>query len=448
MAAKQQDPIHAQLAAHFPRLSRDRIYINAAGRTPLPLRSLSVGLEAVRKKAETPWDIGSTDDDRDAIRALFAGMIGAEPRDVCTAPSTSYAIMLAANNLRCRLTGERSRVLVLEDQMSSHVLPWQEACAHAGDGSLLVVQRPADFDWTREVLREIEGGTVAICAVPPCHWCDGSVLDLEAIGAACAARDVALVVDATQWLGGGGALDVRRIGATFVACSVHKWLLGPYGVALCYAREDFWRTAAPLEHHDRNREGAQHVECLPMGPGGEGYPTAFQPGALRLDSGGRPSFILMPMLLASLELLASTPQAELADAVGGFTRELAARARALGFRVPVRHAPCIVGLWPDPRAMPSAEAIVAALAARKPRPVVVGARFGAIRVSPHAYNTRADLEVLLRGLADAVAPPAELPPHAHAAAAVTPAEGGDFRRAEIGAEEQMRRLWRPQKSQL
>lgn len=438
-------PLH-ELASHFPRLSRDRIYINAAGRSPLPLRSLTVGLAAVRKKAETPWDIGSTDADRDAIRALFAGMIGAEPRDVFTTPSTSYAITLAAKNLHFKLTSERNRVLVLQDQMSSHVLPWQDACTHAG-GSLLVVQRPGDFDWTREVLTALEGGTVAICALPPCHWCDGSVLDLEAIGAACKARDVALVVDATQWLGGGGVLDVRRIGATFVACSVHKWLLGPYGVSLCFAREDCWRTAEPLEHHDRNREGAELVECLPMDPR-LGYPTAFQPGALRLDSGGRPSFILMPMLRASLELLASTPQTALADAVGGFTRELAARARALGFRVPTRHAPCIVGLWPNPRTMPSAEEIVASLAARQPRPIVVGARFGAIRVSPHAYNSRADLEALLRGLADAVAPPAELPPHAHAAAVATPAEGGDFRRAEIDAEEQMRRLWRPQKSQL
>ena len=75
-------------------------------------------------------------------------------------------------------------------------------------------------------------------------------------------------------------------GATFVAASIHKWLLGPYGACLCYCAPSFWQTALPIEQHDRNREGAQNVECLPMHPT-HGYPTEFLPGARRLDSGGR-----------------------------------------------------------------------------------------------------------------------------------------------------------------
>ena len=58
---------------------------------------------------------------------------------------------------------------------------------------------------------------------------------------------------------------------------VHGRLLGPYGACLCWSPPAFWREAAPLEQHDRNRAGAEHVECLPMGAAG--YPTAFQTGA-------------------------------------------------------------------------------------------------------------------------------------------------------------------------
>eukprot|EP00908_Phaeocystis_cordata_P008432 Transcript_19111.p1 GENE.Transcript_19111~~Transcript_19111.p1 ORF type:complete len:436 (+),score=157.12 Transcript_19111:61-1308(+) len=409
---------------------------------------------------------------------------------------------LAANNLLPRLAGERTRVLVLQDQMHSHVLPWQDMCERGG-GSLLIVPRPADFDWTRGVLAALATGTVAVAALPPCHWCDGAVLDLEAIGAACAALGVPLVVDATQWVGSGAPLDVRRVGAAFVACSVHKWLLGPYGAALCYAAPSFWTSARPLEHHDRNREGAQHVECLPMHAvptlprsrlhltcisltsrlrlactspaprlhlactslasrlrlacvGSQlactssrprldlqtrGYPLNFQPGARRLDAGGRPSYILMPMLRTSLELLRSATPAAIAAAVGPYTRELAARAKEMGFGVPPRHAPCIVGLWPAAH-MPSAEALVAALARRTP-PVVVGARFGAIRVSPHVYNTRADLEALLSGLKDALAP-AETASNTKAGGGGAAAGGPSFGDPpEISSEEQLRRLWFP-----
>ena len=44
----------------FPRLRRDTVWINGASRSPLPARTLAVGMEAMRRKAETPWDIGDT----------------------------------------------------------------------------------------------------------------------------------------------------------------------------------------------------------------------------------------------------------------------------------------------------------------------------------------------------------------------------------------------------
>ena len=322
----------------------DRVYLNAAGRSPLPLPSLAAGLAAAQRKAHSPWDIGDTSADLDTVRALFASLIGASAEDICLTPSCSYAMSLAAHNLRHRISAQRRGVLVLADQMSSNVMPWQALCTSAG-GELVIVPRPPDHDWTAAVLARLDG--VAICALPPCHWCDGALVDLEAIGAECRKRGVALVVDGTQFVGGGGQLDVRRIGAEFVACSIHKWLLGPYGACLCYTSPSFWKRAAPLEQHDRNREGAQHVECLPMDHTDGGYPTAFQHGARRLDSGGRPSFIVMPMLLQSLKLLVEDIGIHRLSAwLAGYTAAIAFAATALGFSVPRRHAPGILGLRP------------------------------------------------------------------------------------------------------
>ncbi|KAL1524860.1 hypothetical protein AB1Y20_019740 [Prymnesium parvum] len=386
----------------FGELRREVVWLNGAARSALPSRTLEVGEEALRRKAHTPWDIGDTSAVADDVRALFAALLGegARAEDVFLTPSCSYAISLAARNLRARLTGERRRVLVLQDQMHSNVLPWQALCDEEG-GELLVVPRPADYDWAAAVVAALERGGVAVCAVAPCHWCDGSVVDLEAIGAACRMHDVALVVDGTQWIGAAPPIDAVRIGACFVACSVHKWLLSPYGCCLCFASPPFWRAASPLEHHDRNREGAQHVECLPMDPSGR-YPAAFMHGARRLDSGGRPSYILLPMLRESLQLLAGPLAApRLSAALRRHTSHVAARAAALGFDVPPRHAPHIVGLRPA-AGMPSAEAIVDSLA-RRPTPVLVSARLGAVRVSPHLWSTRRDVELLLEGLAEAVA---------------------------------------------
>ena len=367
-------------------------------------KALEVGLAAVKRKASTPWSIGDTEAQKDEVRSLFATMLpGATADDICSVPSCSYAMSLAAHNLRgamrTRPVGRR-RVLVLMEQNPSNVMQWQQLCEDE-DGEILAIPAPTDGDWAAAIVAALADGRVAVCAIPPAHWCDGSLVELPPVGAACRAAGTALVIDATQWLGAGPPIDVRALGACFVACSIHKWLLGPYGGCLCYASPPFWQRARPLEQHDRNREGAQEVECLPMGP--SGYPTAFQHGARRLDGGGRPSFIVMPMLLTSLRLLVhDVGVARLAAWLAAYTAALAHGARRLGFRVPAKHAPGIVGLRPDPATMPDAETIVKRLAARAARPVLVSERLGAIRVSPHMYNTRADLDALLEGLRDAL----------------------------------------------
>ena len=63
-----------------------------------------------------------------------------------------------------------------------------------------------------------------------------------------------------------------------------------------------------------------------MGP--RGYPTAFQPGARRLEGGGRPSYIVMPMLLAALRLVAQQlTTRRIAARLGEMTSLVAAQAR-------------------------------------------------------------------------------------------------------------------------
>ena len=451
----------------FPSLRRSSIYLNAAGRTPLPARTLAVGVAAVARKAETPWSIGDTEGDKDVVRELFAELLGdgATAADVAVVPSCSYAMSLAARNLKDKLGARppgRRRVLVLQDQNPSNVMQWQWLCDEEG-GELCVVPLPEGVDgsWTAAIVGALATGTVAVAALPPCHWCDGSVVDLVPVAAACRANDVALVIDATQWLGAAPPIDVVGLGVCFLACSVHKWLMGcvrcvphihslspllelslrpcspppvrscltpprdaplgptlipalcfdtilfdararrrPYGACLCYAPPSFWKSAQPLEEHDRNREGAQHIECLPM-DATTGYPTDFQDGCRRLDSGGRPSYIVMPMLVASLTLLVrelGVPR--VAAELRRLTSDIGRRARTLGFRVPRLHAPNIIGLRPS-AGMPSSKALVDALKAR-PLPVLVGERLGAIRVSPHLYNGPSDLDALFEGLREAL----------------------------------------------
>jgi selenocysteine lyase/cysteine desulfurase len=86
----------------------------------------------------------------DEVRGLFAQIINADPCSISIAPSTSHAVSMAALNIP--LDGPKKCVLVMENQMASNVMPWQERVASTVGGRLFVANC-AEGDWTKEILR-------------------------------------------------------------------------------------------------------------------------------------------------------------------------------------------------------------------------------------------------------------------------------------------------------
>ena len=160
----------------WPALSRERIWLNAAGRTPLPVPVADAGLAALRTKQLTPWDIGETESEREAVRSLFARLLGASGDEVAVVPSCSYAMSLAARNLAPRIHAPRRAVIILDGQMASNVLPWQRLALER-EGELRVIRRSEgaaeSTDWTIRILQQLDKGDVAICAslTPPISIC-------------------------------------------------------------------------------------------------------------------------------------------------------------------------------------------------------------------------------------------------------------------------------------
>ena len=383
------------------------VYLNAASRTPMLRRVYDVGVAAVARKL-LPWTIDDADDDAAAVRALFARLLCATGGDVALAPSCSYAVSVAARSLAAaRRVASGSELLVLQDQMSSNVYPWQALARDAG-ARVRAVARPADGDWSRAVCEAISAGRTAVVALPHVHWTDGALLDLRTIGARCADARAALVVDATQSLG-ALPLDAGGVRADFVMASTHKWLLGPYGCCPLYASVEWQRLGVPIEEHERARAaaaGGRDVPfALPRGASDVPYDELFASCARRLDAGGRPNPVLLPMVAEGLRhVLHWTP-----DAIGSHAAALSARLAAwaarAGFAPPAGRAQHFVGLrrptnsaaaWSSREEHAWAERLAGALRAR--HAIHVAGRFGALRVSPHVYNTEADIDDLIRAL--------------------------------------------------
>jgi len=368
-------------------LPDDLVYLNAAYISPSARAVRAAGDAGVGRKSR-PWELAWPEFFRESerARAAFAGLIGARADDVAITPSTSFGVTTAARNLPLSKGG---RIVVLADQHPSNVHAWRTAAAAVG-ADVSPVRWPGDHDWTAAVLEQIDAATQVV-ALPNCHWVDGSMLDLEAIAARARSVGAAVALDLTQSLG-VIPFDVARVPADFIACACYKWLLGPYSFAFLYAAPHR-QTGRPLDDTPFARAAAPNPPN--WGPNETPYTDDFLPGARRYDVGERANFALTPMAIAALELIQGWTPA----AIGAYTRPLveaaAARFEALGLAVPPAAArgPHMLSARLDARL--DAERLRQALAERR---IFVSMRGGALRLSPHVYNTMDDMERLFEAL--------------------------------------------------
>ena len=296
-------------------------YLNAASYTPLPKATYEAGLKGLARKYR-PWAMNGAEPPAEAerLRGLYGELIGAPARDVAIISSTSYGVAVMAKNLPVSAGQE---IVVLTDQFPSNIFSWRHLAEETG-ATLKVAPRPADGDWTPNVLDAI-GPNTAIATLPPCHWADGTRLDLVAIGEKCRKFGAALCIDSTQ-TAGAMPMDMNEIQPDFMVASAYKWLLCPYTLAFLYVAPHR-QNGTPLEQHRWNMADVQ-AEATEVE-----YPEEFADGAGRFDMGERNNFINMPMAVASLEqLIAWTPVA-IQDTLRGLTNLAAELARERDWKV-------------------------------------------------------------------------------------------------------------------
>lgn len=369
---------------HLFDLPDDVAYLNCAYMSPL-MTDVAEAVAAGARRKSRPWEIAPADffSDVEHARGLFARLIGATADDVAVVPAASYGIAVAARNLPLE-AGQR--ILVLEEQFPSNVYGWREL-AKARGAEVVTLSRGQDGDWTRVILDAIDERT-GIAALANNHWADGSLIDLERVGAKLRDVGAALVLDLTQSLG-AMPFSVPAVKPDFMVAACYKWMMGPYTIGFLYA-DPKWHDGAPIEQSWMTRSNAEDFAGLVK------YVDGFRPGARRYDMGEFANFALMPGAIAALEkLLEWTPDA-IAETLGQRTAEIAGKAARLGLQAPPdgARAPHFLGLrFPD--APP--ENLVGRLAERN---VFVSQRGSSMRVTPHLYNTDDDVGRLIDALGD------------------------------------------------
>ena len=363
-------------------------YFNTAYNSPLLNSSRTALVNASHSKSH-PWERPPADffNDAERIRELSAVLFGGDADGYAVVPAASYGLSAAARAIQPTLR-VNDRIVVLDEEFPSNVLPWRRVARETG-AVVVTVPTPADGDWTTATLAVIaEGARVA--ALSPCHWTNGARLDLVAIGRACREAGATLVLDATQALG-AMPFDMAAVQPDFLVAAGYKWLLCPYGVGLMYVAAA-WRDERPLEETWLARVNAADFSAL------VDYSDTYMPGARRFDVGEKCTAIL-PGAIAALEQLRTWGVSNVARALGQINDRIASRLEALGFTLPPssQRCPHFVGAR-----LPQGVTgnLVGSLRAQH---VFISQRGSSIRVAPHLHVTEPDVEQLFAALDLAVA---------------------------------------------
>jgi len=221
----------------FPVVTRQAFFAHA-GVSPLPRRVA----EAVSQCALN----GTLADQEEAVsrdllpetRQAAARLLNARPEEIALVGPTSLALSLVAAGLPWR---KGDNLLIYHDDFPVNVHPWM-ALAEKGVEVRLMNIRELGRIRSLDVLGQVDEQT-RLVALASCHFISGWRVDLPAIGKVLRQRGILFCVDAIQTL---GALPTTVEHIDFLAADAHKWLLGPAAAGIFYVRKDLQDRLRPM----------------------------------------------------------------------------------------------------------------------------------------------------------------------------------------------------------
>lgn len=368
---------------HRFQIPQDVHYLNCGYMSPLAIE-VSEAIAAGAKLKASPWSYKAPDffSCCEHYRDRAAAIMGAHPDSVAIIPSASYGLATAAKNIA---VARGQKIVLLADQFPSNLYVWREKAADVG-ADIVTVARDENAAWTEAVLDAI-GGDTAIVAVPHCHWADGRLVDLVAVGAKCREFGAALVLDLTQSLG-ALPIDLQVVQPDFAVAACYKWLMGPYSIAMLYAAPRYHQ-GKPIEYSWINRAGSEDFSRL------VDYRDDYQPGARRFDMGEKSNPPLLMGASAAIDMLTRWGVANIAETLAAKTLGIADAARAIGLSAPqtdIRATHFLALGFPGD--VPAG--LTDRLAAEN---IFVSQRNRSLRITPHVYNNDEDAEKLISVLA-------------------------------------------------
>ena len=360
----------------FPICAR-KIYCAHAADAPLPRRVAEAMQEAIEDAStnEKQFDraLGFISDTRRSL----ADFLGAETEEISLSGNTSSGLNAVANGLEWHAGDE---VVCYLDDYPADVYPWLGLQRKGVKPVLLETSRLGEI--TPEVVERALSKSTRLVALASANNASGYRIDVEKIGHMCAERGILFSVDGIQTL---GAFSIPLKNVDFLSAGAQKWMLGPSGAGILFVK---------------NR---RHASLRPMVVGGWNVtsPNFIAQREIRYEEGGRKfepggyNNIPIAGMHGAVALLSEVGLAKISQRILSLITTLKSKMdpAEFDFLSPDGNSDRASFLTFRPRRVAS-EKLVERLAKND---IIVSLRIDRenrawIRVSPHFYNTFAEME--------------------------------------------------------
>jgi len=361
-------------------VARKWAYLDHAAVAPLPEPARAAVVDwadAAAAEGDTAW--AAWNDQVEELRRVAARMIGAAPEEIALVRNTTEGINLVAEGYPWR---RGDNVVTLADEFPSNLYPWMQL---AGRG---VQTRRVPTDDGRVDLDRVAAACDRRTRIVTISWVSyssGWRNDVDRLAEIAHDRGALLFLDAIQGLG-VFPLDVRQTEVDFLAADGHKWMLGPEGAGIFFARREHLERLRPIGVGWNSVVHARDFTRIEL---------VLKETAERYE-GGSQNMVGMIALGASLKLLGRFGQDAIAGRVLQVTDLACRRLGEIGAHIfsdrSEQHSSGIV-VFGLPNVDPEA-------VRRRclERGVVLSCRSGRLRISLHAYNDASDVERLVQAL--------------------------------------------------
>lgn len=366
--------------------STDAIHLNNAGQTLMCRPAYETLVTWAKKFCELgAHSYPPLAKELEVARFDVARFLGCEASELVFFPGAAGAISQVALGMKFSAGDE---IIVWDQEYPSSFYPWKVAAERTG-ARVIVAKSGNDLSTPVESIRALTTERTKVIAVSWVQFRTGAVTDIQALAAFARPRGIFTCVDVIQ---GVGCLpfNFREMGIDAACGGAHKWLTAAHGAGFMALRQEHFRKLDPLM-----------VGAMTYGTPDD--PTRIE-AEMKVDVNrfepGSKGFLEILALASATRLLERTGMEKIAATIEDASRYLCEGLSEMGYEIHSPHGDIhrggIVNFGAGDRSpLRSTDAIVERLSSKR---VSYAIRPPGVRLSPAAYNTREEINLVLRHL--------------------------------------------------